>query len=137
MKNIWARQTSNLISGESEKHAQHCGERRQRYTKLCGSQHAQKEVHGLMEAALCFDDKEDCTISQDGNNVHAAERDSKPQVPTFHSWDSCYKEGRRSKEARNVDHFPSAASSPCQRSSSRSHSSYKGIHRNHKRVIMP
>ncbi|KAK1336032.1 hypothetical protein QTO34_003832 [Cnephaeus nilssonii] len=49
-------------------------------SNVCGSKHCQEEIHGLMEAALRFDDGQDQRIPKQSNDVHGTERDANPEL---------------------------------------------------------
>ena len=47
---------------------------------VCSSQHAEEEVHGLMEAALCEDDADEQAVPKQGDDIGNEEGDGNPQV---------------------------------------------------------
>lgn len=73
----------NDLPESKPEYAQHlrdggCGE-----TQVNGSQHSQKVEHGLVEAALSLDDKQDGEISYERNQIHNNKRKANPDVHVF------------------------------------------------------
>lgn len=52
-----------------------CGE-----DNICSSQHAEEEVHGFMEAALCEDNEDEQTVPKQGHDIGNEEGDGNPHV---------------------------------------------------------
>lgn len=50
------------------------------HNKISHSQHAEEEVHWLMEAGVCLDDKQKRTVSQEGQKVDHTKGDGDPDV---------------------------------------------------------
>lgn len=55
-----------------------CGE-----TQVNGSQHSQEVEHGLVEAALSLDDKQDGGVYNECNQIHSTKRKANPDVDVF------------------------------------------------------
>lgn len=82
------------VSCPNPKDAQHCREGAKRQPQVSQSQHGQEEVHGLMERGLCFNDKDDSAVAQDGDCVYEAQWDGDPGVHVLQARNATQQEGR-------------------------------------------
>lgn len=58
-----------------------------------GSQHAEEEVHGNMQAGLCLDDEQHRAVACYSHDVHGAQRDRHPEMGSLQPWDTGQDEG--------------------------------------------
>lgn len=82
------------VSCPHPKDAEHCRKGAERQTQVSQSQHGQEEVHRLVEGGLCLDDKKNCAVAQDGNQIQEAEWEGDPDVHVFQPGDATQQEGR-------------------------------------------
>lgn len=87
------------ISCPNPKDAYHCRECAKRQTQVSDSQHGQEEIHRLMERGLCFNDKKNCTVAQDGNQVYEAQWDGDPDMHVLQPRNATQQEGGRNVAA--------------------------------------
>lgn len=65
------------------------------HSKVSHSQHAEEEVHWLVEAGVCLDDKEKRAVSQEGQKVAHTKGDGDPDVSSLQPRNADENEGGR------------------------------------------
>ncbi|KAL8191410.1 UNVERIFIED_CONTAM: hypothetical protein K2H54_073622 [Gekko kuhli] len=81
MTNICSRHTWKPISrSPSQKRLSSLGMVEEERTRSMTAQHAEEEVHGLVQAGLRLDDEEDGAVPHNGDEVQEAEGDGEPHV---------------------------------------------------------
>lgn len=82
---------SSGIEQEDSQHGWKGGDGKSQVRK---GQHGEKIIHWSMQRGLCFYEKEDSAVPQDGKEVHEANGDQDPNVSMLHAWDPNEEEGR-------------------------------------------
>lgn len=85
--------------GTEPEDSQHFGHRRGRKHKVSNGQHSKEEVHGLVEAPVRDDDKEEDRVAKHRSDVHQTEGDGDPDVGLLHARDARQDEGDRIEAA--------------------------------------
>ena len=81
-------------SGIEQEGSQHGWKGRDGQSQVRKGQHGEEIIHRFMQRGLCFYEKEDGAVPQDGKEVHEANGDGDPNVSMFHPWDPNEEEGR-------------------------------------------
>lgn len=74
---------------EAEKFGHSCSA----HSKVSYSHHAEEEVHWLMEAGVCLDDKQKRTVSQEGKKAAPMKGDGDPHVSSLQPTNANENEG--------------------------------------------
>ena len=81
-------------SGIEQEDSQHGWKGGDGQSQVRKGQHGEEIIHRLMQRGLCFYEKEDSAVPQDGKEVHEANGDGNPNVSMLHPRDPNEKEGR-------------------------------------------
>lgn len=77
------------VGPENTQHSWCC---RQREAQISHGQHGEELAHGLAEARMAPDDKEDRAVPREGRGVDAGERDGEPDLGSLQRRDACQDE---------------------------------------------